>query len=466
MKRRHLNTIFMCVALVGLMLWYFIYEKNVRVTSEGKEETKKQLISIPKDDIQEVTIEKVNAEGGPLEKTVQIKRVGKTWTMTYPVDYPADEIGANAMATTLATTKFEGVVEEHAKDLEKYGLKNPRLVITIVKDSKSPVEQIQFGGDTPVGGAVYVKTKASDTVYRVTSYVRSSLDKPPKDVRERAIFNIARADLSELEVVNTKGTILLAKGEKEQWSLPRENLLADVNEANRFINAILEARAIDFVDGKVDLNKYGLSNPKIKIVLTKATDKTKTSLIMGQVGDKFYSKRADKDVIFETSKDLWGKVDVTPSTLRTKEVASFSRSDIRRIKLERGKETLELFRANADWDVPEELSSKIDPLKVDNWLTTLQDLKVEQYADRKGRLPSVRMTIRLMEKKDKQEVEKLVLRIGPTRGGLIGIERQGFDMVFFIKENDFKKLDLKKTDFLKSEKPSEPGEPIKSEKAS
>lgn len=466
MKRRHLNTFLMLVGLVGLAGWYFFYELNYRwvgpfkfavSTEESADEAKKRLITIDKTKIEEITVKKAGAEANAkLETVVALRKVGTKWGLTFPIEYPGDDLAIGAMATTLGGLKYEGVVEEGAKDLEKYGLKSPKLTVQVTDDSKKS-EEVQFGADTPVGGAVYVKTGASNTVYRVSTYVKAGVDKAPKDLRDRALLNLARVDLGELDVQNTKGSFILAKNEKDQWLLARENLAVDVNEANRFINSVLEARAVDFIDGKAaDPAKFGLANPKIKIVLAKSTDKTKVSLFANQVGDKYYAKLADKNVIFEMSKDFWGRMDIASATLRTKEVASFSRSDIQRIRLERGKESIEFYRTNSEWEIPSEPKTKIDSLKVDGWLTSLQDLKVDRYADRKGKLPSSQFTIRLMQKKDDKETEKLALKIGPAKEGLVGIERTGYDMVFFVKEADFKKLDLKKSDFLKSEKPAEP----------
>lgn len=450
MSKKLIHLCIMTVVLGGLIAWYFAYEKNLRVTHEEKDEGEKRFTSFKKEDIQEITLEV------PQKPAVKVKRAGEQWNLVAPMEDSADTSAVNSLINTLTTTKYEDVVDKKPEKIDVFGLDKPTLTVTLFKDANTPVEKVTFGADTPIGGAVYYQTAKGPEVYRVSTFTKTSLVKSPEDLRDKAIVKLARADINEVEVQNTKGSILLSKGEKDIWFLPREGLRTDFGESNKFLNALLDGKAIAHIDD-TNLAKYGLSAPKIKIWLTKSADKSRTALIAARAGEKCYLKRDDKKVIFEIGKDLYDKLDASGTTLRSMDVASFDRFNLQRIKWERKEAPLELQRADNQWQVTGSPSVKIDGVKVDSWMTVLQDMKLTKY-ENKGKVASPRLTLRLMEKKEKAtgETEAVVLKFGAAKGGQVLVERSGLDLLFTIKEGDFAKLDEKQAHFVKVEKPAEP----------
>jgi len=474
-KKSFRSTLILLAVFVALIVWYQVYEKRVKPSQTEAEEKSKQLVTLSKDDIQEIDIERLktpppdDAPPGtppvsPEYVKIQLKLTGKEWNLAAPVMDGADASVVNAMISTLTSTKQERVVEEKAADLAPFGLKTPLIKITARKGGSGTGETLQIGSNTPTGFSSYVLVGDSPKVYRVARNLRSSFDKSVKDLRNKSVVNWTRPEITEVEIQNKKENIVLTKPnpDKEEWNLAREHIPADTTEWNKTLNALLEMKATDFASEQTkDLAKYGLVSPAARIVLTKGKENKKLTIRLGKVGDKLYVTRDDRQIVYEVDKDLLNKVDTKSEQYRSQRLANFNRFDVKRIKLERGKDALELVKDDkAGWTLPAEPSSKINLVAVDSLLTKLQDIKLTRYlAPGAPKVTDPQLTVRVFEKKGNEEKEQVLLTFGKAQGKLVTTSRADLDLSFLIKEEDFQKLNLSAKDFHQVEKPAEkPGD--------
>lgn len=123
-------------------------------------------------------------------------------------DLPVDGILLRTPANCGATMETTKNVEEHASDLDKYGLKNPVSTTRITFDDGT-TQEFCVGNESPISGQTYFCMKDSDTVYTVSSmdvapYIRKPEEYLSKTVEEELAddsklivksVNIARKDL-------------------------------------------------------------------------------------------------------------------------------------------------------------------------------------------------------------------------------------------------------------------------------
>lgn len=465
MKKSLRSTLILTALFIGLVLWYQIYEKRLKPKGTEAEEKTKQIFALSKDDVQELTIERlVNPPkddappGTPPTSTdyskVKLKLSGTDWNLIEPVQDQADNATVASMVASLTTTKQERVVDESPKDIEPFGLKLPLIKITASKSGGKP-ETVIIGSNTPTGFSSYVRVSEDPKIYRVTRSLRTSFDKDLKSLRNKAIVGWTRSDVTEVEIQTQKESFILKKPltDKEDWVLAREQIPADTTEWNKTLNAILEMKATDFAaeDAK-QAGKFGLGGkPQARIQLVKK-DAKKLNLSVGKVGEKIYVRRDDRPTIYEVDKDLLKKVDASPTTYRSLRVANFNRFDIKRVKIERGKEILELLKEDkGGWTMPIDPKLVIDGTKVDSLLTVLQDTKLTKYLTTRTTDTSPQLVIRLIEKKEKDEKERVSLTFTKPQGKLVTVSRSDLDIPFQVKVDDFKKFDLSQKDFLKVE---------------
>lgn len=470
MRKSFQTTLILVALLGGLCAWFFYYEQKVRPEKTKIEEVGKQFTSYEVKDVQEieltripgVDLETTEAAAKPVDlskkETVKLKKVGGEWFVTSPVEAPADDYVVEGMVTALTQNKQERVVDEKPADPAMYGLKDAFVTVTVKKESNSPGETTYLGKNTPVGTSLYARSGTNPAVYRAPRALRTALDKDLKTIRRKALITTSRFDVTEVEIAPAQGTsTVVKKGERDQWTLVKNDFPADGGEWNKTLTAILELKAVDYpAENPPNLSQYGLKPASFTVTVQTGTgEKAKrTQLFLGKAGKKFYAKTGDKPIVYEVEKDIFDKASRPWTDYRTMALATFDRFNVKRIKLERGKDTLEFLKENNAWNIPLEPTQQIDSAKVDTLLSALQDTKLVKYADGKSGIGAPSLVVRLYEKKDDKEIESAVLMFAKPSGKEVLASRQGLKTPFFVKAEDLSKINRAKASFFPA--PAEP----------
>lgn len=457
MKKNYLVTASLAGVLVFLVLWYALYEKHYKQTWKQAEEKTKLLTTLERNDIHELVIErrKPVEEGAtktpaPAPEVIKLKRVENDWHLTEPVQAQADSGAVNGMLSTLTTTKQERTVDEKPTDLGQYGLEPALVKVQIRKDSQSPFQEIRLGKDTPVGYSTYASGATGPEVFKVAQSMKSAFDKPVKELRDRRVLAINRNDIQEVEIQSPGKSVALKRAEKDQWILPQENLPASKDEVNKIVNAITDLRATDFAsdDGK-GRAKFGLEPAKYRVVLTTGPDKKRTLLAIGTQGGKSYAAVEGKPAVFEIEKDFGTKLEKPAKELRSRELATFNRFNINRVRLDRGKDSVELQKVDKGWSIPADAGFAVDEAKVDGLLTRLQDAKLVDYAPSGSKVATPALVIQLFQKDDRADKPSVRLAFSQPMGKRVMVERDGLAAAFYLDLKTFEELPTTKQALMK-----------------
>ncbi len=466
MKKNFTSTLVMFGLLVGLSAWYFLYEQKYRVTQKEAEDSQKKLIALNADEVSEIKLEKLKNPppensstplSNPQYESIEIKKNGKDWFITSPVQTAADSLAVGALVSAICDAKQERIVEENPKDISAYGLTYPLIKVSVRKDANTAFQEIDLGINTPVAYSVYTKVSNQPSVFKSGRTLKSSVDKDLFALRDKNILTINRQDVKEVEIESTKESLVLSKdlaSNKDNWSLSRENIPADSLEWSKTLTSLIELKATKVVSETADrLAELGLSKPLAKITFN-LTNQKKQILLLGKSKDSLFAKREGLDTLFEVDKTLEEKVLTPSSQYRDKHLAKFDRYSISKIKLETQKESLELKKTSGDqWKLAADENSLIDSNQIDSLLTRLQDIQLTKYLSDKVKSSSSKPDIKisLFEKLDntEKEVIQLVLSKGPQNS--VKGTRNGLPLSFEISKDDFEKLNFSKQTFLKQE---------------
>ena len=157
--RFYRNLIILAVVFLALLAAYMFLPKHDAENTEAK---KISVKSFNKDKVAKIELN--NAKG-----LISFSKNGATWKMVEPKDYKLDKVSTDSFIKGVINVKADDIVEENTKDLDKYGLIKPSAKI-IVKLTDGTNTIISLGSESPIGGAYYLKTSDSNTVYRVDSY--------------------------------------------------------------------------------------------------------------------------------------------------------------------------------------------------------------------------------------------------------------------------------------------------------
>src|ERR1035438_1316814 len=233
-----LAAVIVLAALGGALYWSNRKQKAEAAKPATDTTTTTKILSIPEDQIKEVTLKKTGAETTVLRKGDDGK-----WQLAEPKPLRADQDTAKSLVASLATLNADKVVEDKAADLSPYGLNAPTLDVTVLKkDGKS--QDFLVGDDTPTGGGTYAKLAGDPHVYTIASYVKTSLDKTPNDLRDKRLLTFDQDKLTRVDLQPAKGeTIEFGKNNQNDWQILKPKpLRADGSQVEELIRKLKDAK--------------------------------------------------------------------------------------------------------------------------------------------------------------------------------------------------------------------------------
>lgn len=451
MKVKLSSTTFLVVCFSLLVAWYALYEKQIKVKQTTEEQNLKRLTSFSKDDIQDLEI------ATSADAVFKLKRSGSEWLLVSPVEDTADSGVINSLLTTLTTSEQERVIEENPTDLAVFGLEKPGLVLKLSKDAQT-TQEIFVGNQTQVGSSVYAKTSSGKQVFKVNRSLLSSFQKNLFELRNKNLVSIKRSDLTELDILNPSGQIIVNRTSDDKWVLGREGgSPVDSIEWGKILNTVVDLKAIGVASEKPEIHTFNLDKPVVKVSLYSGADKPSTAIFLSKANGKFYAKRDDKPFIYEINKEALEDLSKNASHLKDLHLVSFNRFAVSKISLSRGALALQLKKEGPVWGfIDAKADRKLDPGKVEKFLTQLQDSKATAFSsDKKNKTPSV--VIEVFEKQNEKEVSVAKLEFYEQKDGSV-FGRSNYQKGFWTVTRDgFKQLNLTQEDFLEpvSQKPEE-----------
>ena len=134
------------------------------------------------------------------------------------------------------------MIEAKAADLKPYGLADPSLDVQINrKDGKT--DELLLGDDTPTGSGVYAKLAGDPRVVTVGSFVKTSFDKSPNDLRDKRLLTFDSDKLTRVELQAKGQTVEFGKNGQNEWQIlkPRP-LRADSSAVSSLVDKLKDAK--------------------------------------------------------------------------------------------------------------------------------------------------------------------------------------------------------------------------------
>ena len=215
MQFRGLLVALVVALLLGAGVWY---SNKVEKDKEGKPapDAPPKVIGLAEDQVKEIEVRKPGAE--PM--VVKLGADNK-WQITAPTQYAADADSVKTMLSAVSSLSADRLIEEKAADLTQYGLQTPSVDVTFTtKDGKK--SKLLLGDDTPTGGAVFARMDGDPRVFTLSSYTKTSLDKAPKDLRDKRLLTFDQDKLTRVELTTKKtagGPIEFGKNNQNEWQI-------------------------------------------------------------------------------------------------------------------------------------------------------------------------------------------------------------------------------------------------------
>jgi len=370
-----LAAVIVLAGLGGALYWSNRKQKADAAKPASDTTATTKILSIPDDQIQSVKLHKTGAEATVLQKGSDGK-----WQIAEPKPQRADQETVKSLVSTLGTLNADKVVEDKAADLSAYGLNAPSLDVTITKkDGKS--QDFLVGDDTPTGGGSYAKLSGDPHVYTVASFVKTSIDKTPNDLRDKRLLTFDQDKLTRVELQPAGGSAIeFGKNNQNDWQILKPKpLRADGSQVEELIRKLKDAKmdaTISDEDAKKAAAAYA-SGAKVATVSVADSSGPETLEIRKDKDKTYYAKSSAVDGIYKVTADLGDGLDKKVDDFRNKKLFDFGWTDPSKVEI--GKAT---FEKNADkWMSG---TKQMDPSSVQSVVDKLRDLAATKFLDSGG----------------------------------------------------------------------------------
>lgn len=363
--------ILLILTAIALTVVYFTAIKPSKRNDEEPEKTN-PAFSFKRKDIVSISITR---DGHTLELQ---SLGGDRWTVVKPLNVPADEFAADALANAIVEARVENQIATTNHKLKEYGLNNPKVRIAVKLKSKA-IHYIDLGVKDPTNTSVYAKIDDGAHVLLLPFGILEISDKPLNDYRERNLMRVVPYDLVSIKTSNAKGGYeLIKKNGHWQINSPVESAI-DEAQVTSFLAELTSAKAVDFIsDSNKNLSKYGIDQSKI-YVTAKLISGGERSIRIGSIlkDGNYYAKVSDYPEVVIVEPSLYDKFNLTSADLRSKRFMNMSRNDITGIQIRNANVKLSANKNNDKWIIKEPVDRKDKQANISKLLDLLDNKAIE-----------------------------------------------------------------------------------------
>ncbi len=327
------------------------------------------------------------------------KKVGYDWTITQPISTNADTEYIKSILTRLHAMKvsafeLDGKVVD--SNLDKYGLKNPRIQFSMTDGSEtygldigSTVTSSSLNNEEK--GYVYVRSIHQGGIYTVTENIVKLLNNTLFDFRDKRLLDFQRKDVIKFEIQYETHNIIGIKLQDKRWELQDNtyNFNANPKAVSDLLFGADSLEAAAHVNGQSkDLAQYGLENPKIKVIFTLQGEEKPVRIHFGNIANDgtVYVSVNNSNKIVSVNRDLYDKISKGIAWLRDKNLFNFSIDDPSRLTIKYTSDTVNngdvqftCQRLGTNWRLTHPIKEDAKNAEINSLLYELIDLKVEEY---------------------------------------------------------------------------------------
>lgn len=370
------GTLIMALTLLVIGSYYFFVDIPQEKQWKEEQDLAEKLFHFDKSDVESITIRND-------DQTVSIFRASENdWEVREPLKAEADLEAAQALVIALEKARFKRVVDENPADLQPYGLKKPKLEISLHLSDKSS-QTLLIGEDSPIGSFLYVKLQGQTKVL-MCSTPRSDLDKSVFDLRDKTVLDFQTGSVQKVKIVQALETVTLTKDKQKIWKLESTSVQGpgDTDGIVKVLDSVEKAKVKAFLEEDPnDLATFGLDKPTLRFTLILKDGKKE--LFVGNKTEKntYHAKTGHARNVFTLASDLVDTLFQNPLEYLTKSLAAIEPVQVKEFSIRSGKEEIRIVRyakESEKWVIKKPVETDADTSTVDSLLL---DLKSTRAAD-------------------------------------------------------------------------------------
>lgn len=230
----------------------------------------------------------------------RLEKQGRFWNMLSPRAAPADDVALSTLSGAFSSAQFADVMSETAKELARYGLKNPPITIHL-KTEKGEEGTLLIGKKE--GDKYYARDAARSMVFRVDTSFVEKLDVSFDKLRDKHVLRFEEGEIAHLRVNNGMVTLAASKDTTGKWIVeePAERKGKELQVA-RVFDPIASFRATGFLDAPTKAVLVKLEKPQVEVEFTDKAGKALKLAVSPADGDTIYARTSLGPTVYKADK--------------------------------------------------------------------------------------------------------------------------------------------------------------------
>lgn len=373
MKFRGLLAAVIVLAALGGAAWWS-ERKEKADASKPPADTTPKLLSIPEDQFTQIDLVKKAGD------TTELTKTEGAWKIVAPKPLAADQDSVSSLVTSLSSLSSDRLIEDKASDLSSYGLNAPSEEVKITKkDGK--VQTLLLGDDTPTGSGTFAKVEGDPRVFTIASYIKSSLDKTSKDLRDKRLLTFNSDKLTRVDLTAKGQTIEFGKNNQNEWQIlkPRP-LRADGLQVDELVRKLKDAK-MDLSGTDEDARKAvaGFSTGGRVAVATVTDASGNQEIEVRKDKDKnYYAKSSAVEGTYKVMSDFGDGLDKSLDDFRNKKLFDFGWNDPSKLDIHNGTAQATYQKSGDKWMFG---AKQMDSPSIQSLVDKLRDLTSAKFLE-------------------------------------------------------------------------------------
>ena len=367
------------VIFIGLVAFVYLYEIEGEKKRQEAKEREESLFQMKQEEVTSIEITRAGQD------PVLLVKVDDKWSIDKPLETPADKVNVDSLVGSVDSARIERSFEEVGSGAEKYGLKEPRMTLTVQAGELTRV--VHLGSKDFTGSNTYVQLAGDTKVHLTADSLFTTADKDLLQWRDKKVLTLDRDKVRTIEVQRGAEKIRLSK-EGENWALevPLQEP-ADKSAVSSLLSSLETAEAQKFVAEETqDLPQYGLSEPSVVVRLQEEGEDQWKALELGKKAegeeDHYLARNPARSAVFTVPKSILEKLTQKLWEFRDKDVIDVDQDEIDKVIFHRGDIEIQVRREDYKWIIEKPDGEKDKEALAYKFWYPMDDIKFESIDDK------------------------------------------------------------------------------------
>ena len=254
------------------------------------------------------TVDLKNASG---EITMKKDADGNGWSLVKPESVEADADAASGLVSALATAKMKSVASETPDHLEKYGLANSPIMVT-VGDGVGKTSTLIVGKKD--GDDYFARDTSRPTIFKIDADLYKKLTATTGELRDKSPLRVQESDLNEIDLRDANGAMSATRKSADEWVMQSPDAVKGKTAgAWKVLSPVSDMRAEEVIEKPSADVLAKLKDPAYEITFTNKAGKKMTLRISRDAGDFVYAQSSENPAVYKLKKQSVNDLNLKPA---------------------------------------------------------------------------------------------------------------------------------------------------------